>query len=106
MMKGIKSGDATVRMFISKPIPDFCLLPKARSSNSIQRPACEMCTMLPRIRGCRGNGNVAKCEKAEDNGKAVPLAEYWKIITVEAEEQRAQKRDGEETSEIPGTSLS
>ena len=50
--------------------------------------------------------NVAKCEKAEDNGKAVPLAEYWKIITAEAEEQRAQKRDGEETSEIPGTSLS
>ena len=98
MMKGIKSGDATVRMFISKPIPDFCLLPKARSSNSIQRPACEMCTMLPRIRGCRGDGNVAKCEKAEDNGKAVPLAEYWKIITAEAEEQRAQKRDGEETS--------
>ena len=78
MMRGIKSGDATVRMFISKPIPNFCLLPsgkKVRVQYNAQPVNCARC--FQGIRGCRGNGNAAKCEKA--GGKAVPLAEFWKI---------------------------
>ena len=104
MMRGIRSGDATVRMFISKPIPNFCLLSsgrKVRVRYNAQPVNCARC--FQGIRGCRGNGNAAKCEKA--GGKAVPLAEFWKIITAEAEEQRAQRGDGEETSEIPGNIL-
>ena len=104
MMRGIKSGDATVKMYVSKPIPNFALLPngkKVRVKYNAQPTNCARCHQG--IRGCRGNGNAAKCEKA--GGKAVPLAEFWKIVTAETEEQRAQRGEGEESSEIPGNVL-
>ena len=101
MMRGIKNGDATVKMFISKQIPSFGLLPggrKVRIKYNSQPATCARCQQG--IRGCKGNANAAKCEKA--GGKAVPLTEYWAILTTETERQR---EEGEETAEIPGNVL-
>ena len=101
MMRGIKNGDATVQMFISKQIPNFGLLPcgrKVRIKYNAQPATCARCHQG--IRGCKGNANASKCEKA--GGKAVPLAEYWAILTAETESQR---EEGEETAEIPGNVL-
>ena len=101
MMRGIKNGEATVRMFISKPIPSFGLLPngrKVRVKYNAQPTTCARCHQG--IRGCKGNANAAKCERA--GGQSVPLAEYWAILTAETEVQR---EEGVETAEIPGNVL-
>ena len=101
MMMGIKSGDATVKMYISTHIPSFALLEggqKVRVRYNAQPVTCARCHQG--IRGCKGNANAAKCEKA--GGKAVPLAEYWNILTAREEQGR---EEGEETAVIPGNAL-
>ena len=101
MMLGVRSGDATVKMYVSTHIPSFALLAGGRKVRVRYNPQPVTCARCHQgIRGCKGNANAAKCEKA--GGKAVPLAEYWNIITA----GEGQKREeGEETAVIPGNAL-
>ena len=101
LLLGIKNGDVETKMYIDKHIPSFCLLPsgrKVRVRYSAQPVTCARCHQG--IRGCRGNANAAKCEKA--GGKAVPLAEYWEILT--GGDDKEKQKGGEETV-IPGNTL-
>lgn len=75
MLKGVKDGDREVQMYIIRAIPSFCLLENGKRVR-VWYPArpitCARCHQG--IRGCKGGGNAAKCEK---NGREqVPLA-YW-----------------------------
>ena len=99
LMLGIKSGDIETKMFIHKHIPSFGLLPngrKVRIRYMSQPVTCARCHQG--IRGCRGNANAARCEKA--GGKSVPLADFWQILT-----SGSNSFENGEEDVIPGNTL-
>ena len=84
MMRGVRNGNMEATMYITKHIPSYALLPsgrKVRVRYSAQPVTCARCHQG--IRGCKGGANAAKCEKA--GGKAVPLSDFWEIITAREE---------------------
>ena len=64
MMRGLKTGDFEVQMFITKSIPSFAMLvtgKRVRVQYPSQPATCGRC--MQGIRGCKGGANAAKCEK-------------------------------------------
>ena len=101
MMRGIKNGDVTVKMYITKHIPCFAILPgggKVKVKYPAQPVTCARCHQG--VRGCKGGASAAKCEKA--GGKALPLTEFWRILTAEKERYNP---DMQSEKEIPGDTL-
>ena len=102
MMRGVRNGNMEATMYITKHIPSYALLPsgrKVRVRYSAQPVTCARCHQG--IRGCKGGANAAKCEKA--GGKAVPLSEFWEIIT--AREESSTGVTSLEETVIPGNVL-
>ena len=94
MLKGVKDGNREVKMYIKKNIPSFCLLENGRRVR-VRYPAqpvtCARCHQG--IRGCKGGANAAKCEKK--GGAQVPLEEFWKILTADAEDLGEESEEPE-----------
>ena len=101
MMRGVKNGDVTVMMYVTKHIPCFAILPgggKVKVKYPAQPVTCARCHQG--VRGCKGGASAAKCEKK--GGKALPLTEFWRILTAEKERYNP---DMQSEKEIPGDIL-
>ena len=109
MMRGVKTGDFEVQMFITKNIPSFAMLEsgkRVRVKYPSQPVTCGRC--MQGIRGCKGGANAAKCEKK--GGEKLDFANWWSILITPNESaaptqgEQQKPETGEETV-IPNTIL-
>ena len=97
MMRGLKTGDFEVEMFITKNIPSFAMLEsgkRVRVKYPAQPATCGRC--MQGIRGCKGGANASKCEKK--GGEKIDFVNYWSILI--APNETAAPRVGEQQDEI------
>ena len=106
MMRGVKNGDREVSMYVTKHVPSFALLPsgkKVRVRYAAQPITCARCHQG--MRGCKGGGHAAKCEKK--GGAQVALADFWKIVTgqTDAEKDANNEKENDNIPEVQASYL-
>ena len=110
MMRGLKTGDFEVQMFITKSIPSFAMLvtgKRVRVQYPSQPATCGRC--MQGIRGCKGGANAAKCEK--NGGEKLDFNNWWDILIAPSETEARQPGgqpemcEGGEEAAIPNTVL-